>query len=121
MPSRQRVQDLIELVRRGKLPQAIEEFYADDVIMQENRQPPTVGKAANLERERSFAASVDRWHEARPVSVVIDGDQVAIDWVLEYSTADGTRVRMEEIAHQTWRDDRIVRERFFYDSATLAA
>jgi hypothetical protein len=28
---------------------------------------------------------------------------------------------MEEVAQQTWRDGRIARERFFYDSATLLA
>ena len=121
MPSRERLEDLIEHVRRGRLPEAIEKFYADDVVMQENRQPPTVGKAANLERERGFTAWLAQWHEALPVSVTIDGDHVAIAWVLDYSTTDGKRIRMEEVAYQTWKGDRIVQERFYYDSATLAA
>ena len=54
-------------------------------------------------------------------SIAVDGDQVLIEWVFEYTTREGQRIRMEEIAQQTWRDGRIVRERFFYDSATLGS
>ena len=32
---------------------------------------------------------------------------------------DGTSFRMEEIAWQRWRGERIVEERFFYDPAQL--
>jgi len=112
---------LVEYVKSGRIPEAIQEFYADEAVMQENRQPPTVGKAANLARERAFADSVERFHEVSAVSVSVDGDQVLIEWTFDYTTRAGQRIRMEEIAQQTWRDGRIVRERFFYDSATLLA
>ena len=52
-------------------------------------------------------------------SVAVDGDQVLIEWVFEYTTREGQRIRMEEIAQQTWREGKIERERFFYDSAAL--
>ena len=51
MSTRERVLDLIEYVKAGRIVDAIQEFYADDVIMQENRRPATVGKPANLARE----------------------------------------------------------------------
>jgi ketosteroid isomerase-like protein len=41
--------------------------------------------------------------------------------VFDYTTEDGQRYRMDEIADQTWRDGKIVRERFIYDTATLAS
>src|SRR3712207_5031535 len=119
MSTRERVQELVRYVQAGRLPQAIQEFYADGATMQENRQPPTVGKQANLVREIAFGDSVEQWHEVSARSVAVDGDQVYIEWVFDYTKRDGQRVRMEEIAQQTWRDGRIERERFFYDSATL--
>jgi ketosteroid isomerase-like protein len=121
MPARDRVLELVRYVEAGRIPEAIEEFYGDETVMQENRQPPTVGKAANLEREKAFAASVDRWHEVRARTVAVDGDQVFIEWVFDYTTKEGQRIRMEEIARQRWRDGRIVHERFYYDSATLGS
>ena len=121
MSTRERVQELVGYVQAGRIPEAIERFYADGATMQENRQPPTVGKAANLARELAFGDSVERWHEVTAGSIAVDGDQVLIEWVFEYTTREGQRIRMEEIAQQTWRDGRIVRERFFYDSATLGS
>lgn len=121
MSTRERVQELVGYVQAGRIPEAIERFYADGATMQENRQPPTVGNAANLARERAFGDSVERWHEVTARSIAVDGDQVLIEWVFEYTTREGQRIRMEEIAQQTWRDGKIVRERFFYDSATLGS
>jgi ketosteroid isomerase-like protein len=121
MSTRERVQELVGYVQAGRIPEAIERFYADGATMQENRQPPTVGKAANLARELAFGDSVERWHEVTVRSIAVDGDQVLIEWVFEYTTREGQRIRMEEVAQQTWRDGKIVRERFFYDSATLGS
>jgi len=121
MSTRERVQELVGYVQAGRIPEAIERFYADGATMQENRQPPTVGKAANLARELAFRDSVERWHEVTARSIAVDGDQALIEWGFEYTTREGQRIRMEEIAQQTWRDGKIVRERFFYDSATLGS
>ena len=121
MSTRERVQELVGYVQAGRIPEAIERFYADGATMQENRQPPTVGKAANLARELAFGDSVERWHQVTARAIAVDGDQVLIEWVFEYTTREGQRIRMEEVAQQTWRDGKIVRERFFYDSATLGS
>ena len=39
------VEDLIAKVVGGKSLDAFDRYYADDVTMQENEQPPRVGKA----------------------------------------------------------------------------
>jgi ketosteroid isomerase-like protein len=121
MPSRERVQDLITRVQAGDILGAFEEFYADDVAMQENAGEPTVGKDANRTREEAFVASVAQVHESRAASFVVDGDRSAIQWVLDFTGQDGVRYRMDQLAYQTWRGDRIVHERFFYDSAAVVA
>jgi ketosteroid isomerase-like protein len=120
MPSRSRVLELVRLVEAGRITNAITEFYADNVAMQENLSAATVGKQANLERERRFFDSITI-NQMRALSVVVDGDSAAINWLFEYTTADGQRYRMDEVAVQTWEGDRIVHERFVYDTATLAA
>ena len=121
MPTRQRVQDLIAHVERGRFADGIEEFYADDVVMQDNLSQPTVGKTANHARERGFEAYIATLHESRALDVIVDGDRVVIHWLLDFTGTDGKRTRMDQLAYQLWRGDRIVRERFVYDSATLAA
>jgi ketosteroid isomerase-like protein len=119
MSTRERVLDLIEYVKAGRIVDAIQEFYADAVIMQENRHPATVGKPANLARERAFAESIAHPHEVIARAVVVDGDEAIIEWVFDFTTRGGQRIRMEEIAQQTWRQGRIERERFFFDPASV--
>jgi len=120
MPTPERVRDLVSYVERGRFPEAIEEFYAEDVEMRDNLAPPTVGRAANVERERGFVAYIAELHESRAESVLIDGDRVVIHWILDLTGTDGKRMRFDQLAYQLWVGDRIVRERFVYDPGTLA-
>jgi hypothetical protein len=48
---------------------------------------------------------------------LVNGDHVAIRWRFTFALKDGSTIRMEEVAWQTWRGDRIATETFFYDPA----
>jgi ketosteroid isomerase-like protein len=117
--TRDAVTELVGLVTTGRIMEAFERFYADDVVMQENVKEPTVGKDANRDREAGFVAYVKEVHENRAASVAIDGDNVFIAWVLDFTGVDDTRHRYEQVAHQVWENGLIVRERFYYDSASV--
>jgi ketosteroid isomerase-like protein len=99
--------------------EALTTYYAEDVAMQVNPSPPTVGFAANYEREVAFYGSL-RSATFRLVSFVVEGDRAMINWIFDYTTADGQPYRMDEVAVQTWRNGKIVRERYVYDTASLA-
>jgi len=116
-----RVHDLVSYVEQGRIIEAIEEFYHHGVVMRENLNPPTVGKAANLERERNFVASIAQVHENRAVSVFVEGNRAVIHWTFEFTGTDGKRLRFDQVALQVWDGERIISERFVYDPATLAA
>lgn len=117
MPTRQVVNQFIALVESGAHVEAIEQFYAPDASMQENSHPPRSGLANLVAHERVALAAVREMRTLPAQSVLVDGDLVVIQWIFEYVTADGRTFRMEELAHQRWRGDKIVQERFFYDPA----
>jgi len=123
MLTHHRVHDLVAHVQRGEIFEALKAFYADDVVMQENLQPPTVGKHANLERERAFHATVARLDRSEAKLVLVDGDHAVIHWTIDYLGTDGKYYHFDQIALQTWRGEgdeaQIVHERFVYDPATL--
>ena len=119
MSIKPQVLDLIELVQNGKMLEAISKHYAEDVAMQENTAAPTVGFAENYAREAAFYGSL-RSASFRLVSVLIEGDRAALNWIFDYTIADGQQYRMDEIAIQTWRNGKIVHERYVYDTASLA-
>src|SRR5215207_4429036 len=119
MSTRDQVAQLVRYVEANRILDALDEFYADDVSMQDNHNPPVVGKAANRERERTFFGVITV-HQNRALSVVVDGDHAVINWLFEFTGGDGTRYRMDQLSHQEWKDGRVVKERFYYDSAKIA-
>ena len=118
MSTRDQVARLVRHVESNRILDAIDEFYADDVSMQDNLDAPVVGKAANRERERAFFGGITV-HQNRALSVAVDADQAVIHWLFEFTGGDGKRYKLDQLAHQTWKDGRIVNERFYYDSARI--
>ena len=119
MPSRERVQALVAMVEAGKYVDAIREFYAEDASMQENGEPPRTGRDRLIEHEWRMLSAHNAARTEPGSTFVVDGDVVVIRWTFVFTRRDGTSFRMEELAHQRWRGDRIVEERFFYDPAQL--
>jgi ketosteroid isomerase-like protein len=119
MSIKPQVLDLIQLIEKGMMLEAITRYYDENVSTQENTSAPTVGRETVYKQEAAFFASLASVKFTLG-SVVVDGDRAAINWVFDYTTADGQRYRMDEIAYQTWRNGKVVYERYVYDSASLA-
>lgn len=120
MPSPDVLERFITRVESNAHVEAIVEFYAEHASMQENFEPPRVGRdtlVANERRALSLAASV-RSECVRPVFV--NGDHVVIRWIFEFTGHDGSIRRIEELAWQRWEGERIVQEQFFYDPRQFA-
>jgi ketosteroid isomerase-like protein len=115
MPSAQTIERFIARAEQNAHVEGIQEFYADDATMQENQDPPRVGKAVLLAAEQKVmarAASV-KTQCVRPV--LVQGDVVVIRWIFDFVWKDGSHTHIEELAYQRWRDELIVEEQFFYD------
>lgn len=120
MPTRARVDEFIAVVESGDHAGAIERYYTEDASMQENAAPPRVGRDTLVTHARGVLARM-RHVESRALGSVVDGDRVTIHWVFELTGHDGTVLKVDEVAWQEWRGDRIFRERFFYQPARPGA
>ncbi|MCA9648284.1 MAG: nuclear transport factor 2 family protein [Myxococcales bacterium] len=107
--------ELNDLIRQGKALEAFERFYAEDVVMMENDQA-FEGKEANRRREQEFFGRIAQVHSAGITSAAVSADGVTsfCEQFFDATFEDGNRIRMEEVAVRTWRDGKIVRERFYY-------
>lgn len=52
---------------------------------------------------------------------LIDGDPVVINRVFDFVMKDGQGFTLDEVAWQTWRNDRLLRERFYCDPGQTRA
>lgn len=105
---------LNEAVLGGKAMEAFEEMYAEDVVMQENDAPPTIGKAANREREIAFFSSLEAFHGARVLSSVAGEDISFSEWELDVTFKGAGRVRWTQAVVRRWKNGQVASERFYY-------
>ena len=111
---RARAEDLHRFIQEGRIVDALREFYDPDVSMQENQAEPTRGLEANIEREEAWLATVKEWLPVELVTLAIDGEVSFAYTTMGWVTADGEEVHLEQVSKATWRDGKIVEERFFH-------
>lgn len=109
--------ELYRMLGEGKMMDAFEKFYHDDVVMIEATGESYSGKDRNRERMHEWTDSLDEMHDGGTTNITSnekDGVTMVESWT-DVSFKDGQRFKMEEIAVQKWKGDHIIQERFYYN------
>jgi len=99
----------------GDIMGAFENFYAEDVVMQENSADPFIGKALNRDREQQFVNSIAEFHGAAVFSSAVNDNTSFSEWEMDVTFQGGHRFKLAQVAVRTWRNGQVVRERFYYN------
>ena len=112
----QRLNNLFDYIRQGKIIDAMSEFYDNDTVMQDNANPPTKGRAANIEREKQFLSGVKEW-KGFTVTASGVGDNVTFyESTMDFIATNGQPIHLEQVSVAKWSNGKIVHERFYYDT-----
>ena len=107
---------LDELVYSGKAMDAFEEFYDEDVVMQENTEPEYRGKAFNRKREQEFFASIEAWHGGKILAQGANED-TGVSFTesdMDVSIKGVGRIQLVQTAVRRWKNGKVVHERFYH-------
>lgn len=110
----EKIHELKEMFVEGKGLEAFDKFYADDVVMQENEQEPTVGKEANRNREEEFFQKVTEVRKAVPLNVAVGENCTMVEWDFDYTHEDWGIRNYRQVSVQEWKDGKIIKETFYY-------
>ena len=108
------IQDLNGLVLNGKLMDAFEKYYHDEVQMQENDLPPTISKEANRQRELAFLGNITDFRKAEVKGVAVSGNAAFVIWHFDYTHKDWGVRNYSQVNVQEWKDGKIIKEKFIY-------
>ena len=110
---------LVELARQGKGVEAVETLYAKDIVSVEAASMPGMSQEMRgidaIRGKNKWWVENHEVHSAEALGPFPHGDRFAT--VFRYDVTNkqsGQRMKMEEVAVYTVRDDKIVREEFFY-------
>ena len=112
----QRLQSLLTYIQQGKIMEAMNEFYDQDTVMQDNANPPTKGLAANTEREKQFLSAVKEWKGFQVVASGVGDGVTFYEAVMDFIATNRQPVHMEQVSVAKWENGKIVNERFYYDT-----
>jgi SnoaL-like domain len=114
MDLKARVEDLNQLVLDGKMMEAFEKYYANDIVMQEINMDPVSGKDANREREKKWLSGITEFRGAEVKNVAVGDDVTMVEWFMDYSHKEYGDVKLDQVTVQTWKDGKIVKEIFYH-------
>jgi SnoaL-like domain len=122
MDTRQVGARLVELCRKGRNLDCVDTLYSDDIVSVE---PEAMGEMPAETKGKEGVRGKNIWffdnheiHSAKAADPVVHGDRFAVAFDFDVTPKNGPqagkRNAMHEIAVYTVKDDRIVREEFFY-------
>ena len=111
------VEKLNLLIKDGKIKEAFEKYYGDDVIIQVNGNAPVTGKEQNRKREVIFLEEIEKLNSADINSVTFGGadDNVTMtEWAINIENKQGEKKIIYRVNVQHWKDDKIINEKLYF-------
>jgi len=115
MTLKEKTQDIYKLVGAGKLLEAFDKYYGENVVITEPRGT-WEGKKACRAHEEEFLSMVKEFHglEVKAITSDEEAGVVMHETAMDVTFQDGNRVNLEQVGVQRWENGQIVHERFYY-------
>lgn len=112
------VNELNNMILKGKILDAFDKFYAEEVVMQDNNHPVREGKAACRQFEEDFVNNLTAFRGAEVKNVLVSEDAgvATVEWGFDYTHKEWGDRNYTQVSVQQWKDGKIVSEKFLYNS-----
>ena len=116
----EKAKDIYDKMAKGRMLEAFDQYYHNDVVMVEATGETRKGKDANKKFQEEFMNMVRDVHGSGIRSITSDEKEATtmVESWMDVTLKDGKRNLMEEVAVQKWKGDQIIHERFYYNMAT---
>ena len=111
------VKKLNILIKEGKIMEAFEKYYGEDIIIQVNGNHPVIGKDQNRKREMIFLQEIEKLDCAEIKSVTFGGldDNVSMtEWAITIENKSGEKKIISRVNVQHWKDNKIINEKLYF-------
>ncbi len=112
-----KLNNLLALLAEGKFIDGMEAYFADDVEIREAGQPAKRGRDLCIAVEKALLAGVSEFIQYTAHSKGAGGDTTFYEATMEFKTRDGRHVVQDQAVVTTWKDGKIVNERYYHQNA----
>ena len=118
MTTKEVADKLVKMCRDGKVEEAKQELFAEDIISIEPAEgilpKETKGIKAIEKKAELFISMVEQFHDSTITDPVVAGDYFSIGWHTDIQMKGEQRKTNSEICVYKVKDGKIVSEQFFY-------
>lgn len=114
MNIREQVNEVIIGIVTGQILETFDKYYDEKVVIHDHSLSEQENKASIRAHKERFLKDLDAYHGARATSVVVDGHKSAVEWRVEITPKDGKRITLNQLAFQTWKNGKIIKETIYH-------
>ncbi|WP_179020361.1 nuclear transport factor 2 family protein [Winogradskyella forsetii] len=120
MTYKEKAQDIYNQLGQGKLLDAFDQYYGENVVMTEPTGTRT-GKPECRKYEEKFLEHVKEFHglEVHHIGANENDSTSFVESTMDVTFNAGNREKLRQVAVQQWSGDHITHERFYYDNENL--
>lgn len=108
--------DLAGMIGEGKILEAFEKYYDENVTMQENESEPRIGKAASRAYEEAFVHGITEMHGGKIMGVAVGDNYSTIESFMDVTHKEWGRISRSQVAVQHWKGGKVISEKFYYNT-----
>jgi len=106
------------LIQQNKFKEALDEFYADEVVFTTNLNSPAIGIAAFRTVVEEFMQNA-KIEKVELVSLMMEKDLSVTNWYCALDHKKFGSIDMHQLSVQRWKDNKIIQENHFYSDKEL--
>ncbi len=101
------------LTAQGRILESIDQYYADNCVLIEPDGASRTSKAAERAHLEGFFASLKSFESATLHGQAVGDNFSASEWTFKMTAGDGSPIIWHETLVRTWRDGKIVSEKYY--------
>lgn len=115
MTYHQRAKDLYTMIERGKLIDAIEKYYHENVLIISDDGKERKGKSEARKYDEYFLKEIEEVFGGEILNVTSDEDKkiTMVEFWINVKFKNGVKKQIKEVAVQNWDGDLIMKENFY--------
>ena len=111
----QKAKNLFKMIEEGKLLEALDQFYHENVIITADDGTERIGKSQAKDYDEKLLREIEDVLGGGVHTIATNEERkiTMVEFWTELKFKNGNRKKIEEVAIQEWEDDLIIRENFY--------
>lgn len=105
--------ELNSLIFQLRYDEALNKFYADEIVTVENEEPPTIGLAPYRICTKKYQENISNYSAELKNCIVSENISVC-EWHYKFDHKKWGKWDLTQISVQRWKDGKIIHERHHY-------